>query len=542
MEGEDNSKMKKLLYSGQMKALDAYTIEQIGIPSPVLMERAALEVVLRIKARGCCGRILVLCGTGNNGGDGIAVARILFQQGFDSAYYVAGNEAHYTDQTRLQISIADALGVPRIYDPEPERPSVLVDALFGVGLSRPVTGEYARLIDWMNRMDAWKIAVDIPSGVDADTGQILGTAFRADETVTFAFGKPGLYLDPGRALAGKVSVAEIGVTWQEKAFTTVHCSGSRRLLEKADLQPLLYREPAGHKGTFGKVLAVAGSAGMCGAAYLCGAAALRTGCGMVRIQTPQENRIPLQTLLPEAMIACSDREADWQAYLDWADVLIIGPGLGTDENALRRFSWFLHGAWEQKKPVVLDADGLNLLSAFPENYKGWLDEGVILTPHIGEMSRLTGKNPADLTADRIRAAHETAQKYGAACIMKDAASVTASPTGEVYINTTGNNGMGTAGSGDVLAGVLGGLLALNCRREISKPDDPAIIADGGPYYASGRRDAPRGLSTPGVFIAAAGVYLHGMAGDLAAMEEGPHAMTAGSIVNHIGRAISESLK
>ena len=517
--------MKKLLTAAGMKSMDSYTIETIGIPSPVLMERAALAVAGRVTARNPSGRIISVCGTGNNGGDGVAVARILRQKGFDAVYCVVGGTGpgraasgdavtlpeKMSLETRRQIGIADRLGVPRISAEEIREADVLIDALFGIGLSRPVDGEMGDLIRRLNKIAAWKIAVDIPSGVMADTGSVPGAGFRADETVTFAYGKPGLYLEPGRSMAGRVTVADIGIA----PVGEENIAAFR--LEKNDLLPLLARDPAGHKGSFGKVLAVSGSEGMCGAAYLCADAAFHAGCGMVRIQTPGANRIALQTLCPEAMTACGENEADFPACLSWADVLVIGPGLGQDAGSRKRLEWFLKGAWEQHKPVVLDADGLNLLAMDPDRCRHWLDEGVILTPHIGEMSRLTGKKPDEIKQDPLRCVREAAKAFGTVCVLKDAVTVAADPAGRVLVNSTGNAGMGTAGSGDVLAGVLGGLIAQHCH---------------------GNKDSSvRGLAFSPLLLAGAGVYLHGSAGDLAADVLGQHAMKASDISRHIGSAI-----
>ena len=262
------------------------------------------------------------------------------------------------------------------------------------------------------------------------------------------------------------------------------------------------RVPYGNKGTFGKVLLIAGSEGMCGAAYLSAAAALKSSAGMVRIQTVEANRIPLQTLLPEAMITCDFDEKKNQAMLDWCDVLVIGPGLGTGAQSRERAQWFLAKAAECKKTVILDADGLNLLSVH-DNWKRFIGEHVILTPHIGEMSRLCGKEVGKIQDCLAQTAADYAKESGAVCVLKDACTVVADAFGDMYLNISGNAGMATAGSGDVLSGVLAGIQCM--------------------YLAAEKKFPP-------VMLAALGVYVHGLAGDLAAETVGQRGMTAGDII------------
>lgn len=247
---------------------------------------------------------------------------------------------------------------------------------------------------------------------------------------------------------------------------------------------------------------------MCGAAYLSASGAFAVGIGMVKIVTAEENRIPLQTMLPEAMLDCGD---DFAKDLDWCDIVVIGPGIGTTYQAAEKVQWFLEAASGAAKPVILDADGLNLLAQHPE-WKQYLTSHVVMTPHMGEMGRLTGKKVSELQKDRIAAARELAAETGAVCVLKDACTVTAAPDGNTWISLAGNPGMATAGSGDVLTGILAGVLAMFLNKRTELPD-------------TGRQ-------------AALGVLLHGMAGDLAAKEKGTAGMKAGDIV----RGASEVLK
>ena len=499
--------MREIVTAAEMKALDSNTIQQAGIPSLVLMERAALriadELTERLKEKDR-ERILVVCGTGNNGGDGLAVARILHLRGFRTWYYILGNEEKMTAETACQFKTVQYYQVPRANNLDLNEYTTIVDAIFGVGLDRKIEGRYRELIQAMNETDAKKVAVDIPSGIHGDTGQVMGIAFKADLTVTFAFIKRGLCLYPGRSFGGRIITAEIGIYAPEGK------NSDAWYLEKKDLTSLPSRISSGNKGTFGKVLAVAGSAGMCGAACFSAGAALKTGAGMVKILTEEENRIPLQTLLPEAMVSTGEDQDSFERDFEWCDVLIIGPGLGTSERSIRKVHWFLKKAQLTHKPVVLDADGLNLLSVHPQ-WNKYLGGHCILTPHIGEMSRLTGKSISEIKENQPETAAGFASETGAVCVLKDACTVTASPVGTLYFNRSGNPGMATAGSGDVLSGILAGILCMHLRK--------------------GACDL--------AYLAAKGVMLHGICGDRAAEVRGTRGMTASDIICYIPEILKQ---
>lgn len=490
--------MKKVVTCSQMKALDGHTIYDLGIPALVLMERAALSVVEELeKQMDKTERVLVVCGSGNNGGDGIAVARLLYLKGISVRIFLTGSEERMSQDAAIQWKIACNYRVPVVNNPDWDEYTTIVDAIFGVGLSRPVDGPLKEIIRSMNASCAKKVAVDIPSGVDGDTGQELGIAFRADMTVTFAFLKRGLCFYPGRMYAGKTVVADIGIYGAEHTI-----SGAAQHFEQEDLELLPERVPYGNKGTFGKVLLIAGSKGMCGAAFLSAAAALKAGAGMVKIQTVEENRMPLQMLLPEAMIDTGFDEENNQKLLEWSDVLIIGPGLGISPESRERTRWFLENGSKAGKTVILDADGLNQLAAHPQ-WKSFLNENVIITPHVGEMSRLCGQKVQEIKEDMAKTAQAYAKETGTICVLKDASTVIANAKGDLYLNLSGNAGMATAGSGDALTGILGAVFCMH-------------------------------LSTLGVMenikIAALGVYLHGVCGDEAAKTEGIRGMCAQDII------------
>ena len=369
--------MKEVVSCERMKQLDAYTIEKRGIPSCVLMERAALKTVEEMEKvfhkNNTEEKILCVCGSGNNGGDGIAIARILFLHGYQAEIYVAGNHSSFTHETARQLSIASNYHVPVVNNPQWREYTTIVDAVFGVGLARPVMGKYKELIETMNRMTAWKVAVDIPSGVNGDTGAVMGAAFEADHYRDLWISEGGTVPLSGQKKCRKDGS---GRYWR---LRRVWCFlRKKRILEVEDTKKIPGRTPEGNKSTFGKVLAVAGSPGMCGAAYFCAAAAFAGGAGMVRILTDESNRIPLQSLLPEAIIDCGKGEAAYQNAFDWCDVILMGPGLGISEKTRFKVHWFLEKALSGKK-VVLDADGLNLLAENP-SWKNLLGSHVILTP------------------------------------------------------------------------------------------------------------------------------------------------------------------
>lgn len=494
--------MQYLLNCSQMKRADRFTIEEIGVPSMVLMERAALAVAEEMLNAGCAQeRILAVCGMGNNGGDGLAIARLLYLKGCKVFVECVGNPDKMTAETRQQYKIVKNYQIPIVNNPDYREYTTIVDALFGVGITRQVEGIYRQKIQAVNDSGARIWSVDIPSGVDGDTGRVLGAAIRANETITFAFGKIGHVLYPGRACAGHLLVKDIGiypVANEEDAYM--------RSLEPEDCKELLKRDPAGHKGTFGKILVLAGSRGMSGAAYFAGRAAYAAGAGMVKICTTQENRQILQTLVPEALYGTWDKE-ELERGMEWCDAVVIGPGIGQDMEAFHMLEHILELGRRKNLPMVLDADGLNLLSAHRE-LRDMLYEKCVYTPHMLELSRMTGKTVEGLRENPVGTAAQFAQDYPGTLVWKDACTLVKCSQGRVYLNQSGNDGMATAGAGDVLAGLIGGLLATGL-----KPDAAASL----------------------------GVYLHGRAGDYAAARKGRHGMTARDILEEIAQAIRESI-
>lgn len=448
--------MKKVVTGEQMRRLDRHAIEEQGMPSMVLMERAALAVVQEL----CGGAfdtsdILVVCGGGNNGGDGVAVARIMHLRGYRVDVWLVGDPGRFSEGIKEQIVIAEKYHINFVTNPDPGEYTVIVDAIFGVGISRNVGGKYRDAIEAVNGSKVPVAAVDIPSGIHSDTGEEMGCAIRAQSTVTFAFDKPGLFLRDGQTHSGRVITADIGI-YEDHRLCAEPCMYRP---EHGDLAVLTKRDQRGNKGTFGKILLIAGSRSMAGAALLAGKAALRSGAGMVKIYTAAENRDLLLGQFPEAMLTVYDGEAfeaeQLQRDLEWADVTGIGPGLSTDARAARILEYVMRN---NTNPCVIDADALNLLSlhmhlletaAFP----------CILTPHIGEFARLSDRPVSGIKADVAGMARLFAEQYKVVCVCKDARTVTAFPDGTCFLNTSGCSALATAGSGDVLTGMLLGYLA-----------------------------------------------------------------------------------
>lgn len=447
--------LKYLPDGNQMKAADMFTIEQIGIPSLVLMERAALGIVREIYRSGTdASAPLIVCGSGNNGGDGFAVARLLAERGEAPKILFAGREESLSGECAVQKKIVENMGIPVFTDCPCGEYTVIIDAVFGVGLCREISGKYGQIIQWMNQQKCRKIAVDIPSGICSRTGRILGTAFRADLTVSMACEKIGLRLSPGREYAGEVTAVPIGIStalFENNPEVAYTCG-------KEDLPDLLPKRGENtNKGDFGKVLMITGSRGMAGASVLAAAAAYSVGAGLVRVYTADENRPVLQQTLPEAIITgyheYNEKELD--LALDWADVVCIGCGLGQSRLSEQIF---LRTMERLRVPCVIDADGLNLLSGHMELLKQ-RKAPLILTPHLKEMSRLTGKTISEITSDRRAAAEEFAAEYPAICVMKDSRTFVAEHGQRTFLNLAGNSAMAKAGSGDVLAGMITGLAA-----------------------------------------------------------------------------------
>jgi len=493
--------MRYLPTGKQMREADLYTIEKIGIPSLVLMERAALQVVEKMEKENLnMSKVLVVCGSGNNGGDGYAIARLLFLKGISVDVYFAGNENSRSKENQQQQEIAEYYQIPKVDSLEKEY-SVIVDAIFGTGLKRNIEGKYYELLHKLNQMSGIKVAVDIPSGINDENGKIMGIAFRADYTVAIALVKQGTCFFPGAEYAGKILIGDIGITehaLQEKNMTT-YC------FDKNDLHAYYPKRKAdSHKGSYGKVLMIVGSEGMSGAAYLSAKAAYHCGAGLVQIYTVESNRVILQQLLPEAIVSTYEvfDEIQLKERLTWADVVTIGCGLGKSKTATNLLKTTLE---HTSCPCVLDADAINLLSEHPE-WKMLLKENMILTPHLKEMSRFMEVSVKDITENRMKILDEFSMKHKATCVLKDSRTVVAQNGKKRYLNISGNASMAKAGTGDVLAGMITGILAQKAE----------------PYLS-----------------ACLGVFLHGLAGDNARENKGNYSVLASDMIDSIGNVLRE---
>ena len=509
--------VKYAVNSQEMKIYDRNTSEYCGVATEVLMERASLAVADVVdewrSRRGAkrTYRVLVMAGVGNNGGDGVCVARLLKQRGYVVNLCVVGDPTKCSDLLLKQLQIAEKYGIHKdtfsnISCNKSEADfDIIVDGLFGIGLSRPVTGEYLDAVNYINSCkrqrdaDLFLVSIDIASGISADDGHICGAAVRADATVTFNQTKIGHIMYPGCEYAGKLIIKDVGIT--EDSFLgkdpgAIYYDGEARAL-------LPGRNPAGNKGTYGKVLIIAGSRDISGACLLCAGACLKAGAGMVRVFTAAENAEAVKTLLPEAIL---DTYEDFEPVGDklneamkWSTQAVIGPGIGTEGKGRELLTDVLSF---YDKSLVMDADALNMIAQDPDLFRlaGDFDRDgkrLVITPHMGEFARLFKSDIRDCKEHILQYPAELSKRLHCTVICKDARSVVAD-TGskKIYINVSGNDGMATAGSGDVLSGILGAVLAY-------------------------------GLD--GFESAIAGVYIHGRAGDAAAEKIGRHSMVASDI-------------
>lgn len=494
--------MQYLVNAAQMKAADQYTIQRLGVPSLELMERAAdgcVQVMEQEKLD--LSDVCVVCGAGNNGGDGFAIARMLLEKDHKVKVFLVGNAEHCTEETKEQIRRLEACGGKVFYCmPEDGSYTLVVDAVFGVGLSRNVEGNYRQVIEWMNAQNAVKFAVDIPSGLSAATGCVLGCAFKADYTVTFQFKKLGLELAQGRKYAGKTVVWDIGISMQ----TLLDDPDTVKTDEKEDYRELLpKREEDSNKGSYGKLLIIAGSKGMAGAAYLNAHAAYMAGAGLVRVYTSKDNRAILQTLLPEAIITIYEdfEQVEVIRLLEWADAVCVGSGLGQSKTAERILKTVIDYV---RVPCLIDADGLNLL-ADNKNYLRHIEgRKFVITPHMKEMSRVTGDSVENLKKDRVEFLKEFVETLRIVCVLKDSRTLVAGEDRGIRLNQTGNCAMAKAGSGDVLAGIIAGFMAQG--KELEE-------------------------------AASLGTYIHGLAGDLAKIEKGVYSVMARDLIEYISKAL-----
>lgn len=487
----------ELYRAAQVRELDRIAIEERGIPGAVLMGRAGAAAFALLRQRWPdARRIVILCGGGNNGGDGYVVARLARQAGLDAQVLALAGIERLRGDALGAARDASAAGVPirpfsiaALADAE-----LIVDALFGTGLEREVNGPGREAIQLINAQEMPVLALDLPSGLHADTGAVLGEAVRASATITFIGLKQGLFTAQGPSCCGDLHFADLEVP--EDIYPALHPASWRYAGD--DLPKLLPRRPrSAHKGQFGHVLVIGGDLGLAGAARLAGEAAARCGAGLVSVATRAAHAGLQAAARPELMFQGIEQAEALAPLLDRASVIAIGPGLG-------RGDWgrtMLRAALSSDLPLVMDADALNLLAVAPEFRDNW-----ILTPHPGEAARLLKMTPSEVEADRFTAVEELALRFGGVAVLKGAGSLIASRgEGQVALCTAGNPGMASGGMGDVLTGVIA-----------------ALLAQGLNPFAAART----------------GVYLHGRAGDRAAMAGGERGLLAGDLLNFLRQQVN----
>ncbi len=518
--------MEPVVTSEQMRAFDGYAINSLNIPSLLLMENAGKGVVQTMKERygSLSGKLVyILCGKGNNGGDGAVVARHLLIHGSIVKVLLTCNPGELKgdaltnfqilqsvqrklSHSKLQLISFSSLKKMKML----QAPDFIVDALLGTGFTGTLTGKYKAVLGWANGLPSKKVSIDIPSGVNSDNGVAESIAFKADLTVTMALKKNGLTLNDGRSYAGQLECVDIGVPNNlpivEKFQTFI--------IEQNDVQSTLpVRQFNAHKHSVGKIFVLAGSVGLTGAAAMVSESAMKAGAGAVVLGTPKSVYPILAKKLTEVMTEPLDSTDEGslsesslptiEKLLQWTDVFVLGPGLSRNKDTQGLIQ---HLVSTSTKPMLIDADGLNAIAENPACLKKRKAKEVILTPHTGELSRIIKLSSEEIEKNRVEIARQVAKDFKVTLVLKGAPTVTATPDGKVIINSSGNPGMATAGSGDVLAGVIAGLWG-------------------------------QGMKTAGA--AWSGVFLHGKAGDLAKIKFGENSLMATDIQNYLPEVIRQ---
>ncbi len=522
----------KVVTAQEMRDIDRKIIEELGIPGHVLMERAGMAAAAKVKELFDRRKTVVLSGGGNNGGDGIVVARELFNSGWNVKVLLLSKQNRLSPDCLSQFRIAKKIGVPVEFRSEITaadlHSALVVDALLGTGLNKDVEGTTAKAITFLNDSESPVLSVDIPSGISSDAGQVMGIAVKANYTITFGLPKRGHLLYPGAEYTGRLFVENIG--FPEGLLRSDNLKVE--LLEKAHLSSLIPERPKNsHKGDYGHVMVLAGSRGKTGAAFMCAKACLRAGAGLVTIGVPDSLMDIFQCRVTEEMTLplpdsgggnLSSKAADIVLKFlseGRADILCIGPGIGVSEETRRLLREIVLSC---RSPLVIDADGINALSKAGERGQGTkhvlgkAHAPIILTPHPGEMARLLNRQSAisnqrsaekkqriKIEEDRINTALSFSLDTGTYLVLKGVPTVITEPGGMAFLNPTGNPGMATGGTGDVLTGMISSFLAQGLN-----PLNASIL----------------------------GVYMHGMAGDIAASEKGEYSLIASDIIDSLPAA------
>lgn len=507
----------KICTPSQMQQIDRAAIEGMGVPGLTLMEnagRGTFDTIVRYYGEATGKSAVVFCGKGNNGGDGFVIARYLKQSGADVLTILLGNKSDVKGDAATNLARAEQLGIPirQLADPgQIEIPSeawLIIDAIFGTGFNGDIQEPICSVIDKINAADCPIVAVDCPSGLDGATGRVSNPTVKAHLTVTFGLPKIGQALYPGKSYCGNLEIIDIGFpAGLDKDINTYI------ITEQLAASYLPARNPESHKGDYGKLFILAGSIGYTGAATLTSLAALRSGTGLVILGIPESLNAIMETKVTEVITKplpdvrkgghlATRGMGEIRQQVNWADALAIGPGIGTHHETTELVNRLVR---QIEKPAVIDADGLNIIAkdiSVLKEHKGPL----VISPHYGEFARLTKLPIEEIFQNRFELAKAFAKEHNLTLILKGAPSIVATKSDEIYINYSGNDGMATAGSGDVLTGLIAGFLAQGLDSEKA-----AILA----------------------------TYAHGLAGDLAAGELGRRGMIAGDILRMVPEALLE---
>lgn len=515
--------MKKeyLVSAEKMQKYDCNTIDKIGIPACVLMERAAYAVAMEVKNNlqdKKDATVLVFAGNGNNGADGVCAGRILAEHGIKVQICLVTCRNKYVTELQRQLDIAAYYEIPiqRNIPDNIQEYDLVIDALFGNGLNREIQGEAETVIHKVNTSGCKVVSVDIPSGIDATTGKILGCAVKADVTVTFGFYKIGLLRYPGRKYCGRIVKAKIAIN-ETGFFGDVPDWFTYLPEEQFFIEG--QRDPMGNKGTFGKVLVVAGRSSTTGAAVLCASSALRSGCGMVSVFTDSQNKEAFLRVLPEAIVETYSQtehleviNEKLQKQIVWADVIVTGCGLLQDETSYSMLKQILK---EKEKPIVCDADALQMIAKNDElmvlirQRKGAL----VFTPHPGELATLVGCSINTIKEERMSVIGQVLEKYPVILVAKDADTLVCAHGHNTYLNITGNDGLATAGSGDVLAGLTASMIAQRIRSQRAVCEADEVRKEESVFEAVCKS-----------------VYFHGYAADMLVRENGKSFLVASDLI------------
>lgn len=512
----------KIVNSNEMRKIDSLTINGYGIPSLVLMERAGLAVALKIRELFSPQKVILLAGKGNNGGDGLVIARILHNWGYRVKVIMIASKDELSRDCAIQYKITRKFNIDIIFKSEIGNAdlhgAVVIDAIFGTGINKPVNDDFIKIFTKVNNSQVPVVSVDIPSGISSDTGQVMGSAIKANYTITFGLPKLGHFLYPGAFFTGKLFIDDIG--FDSKLLKSDELKNN--LIDKTMLSAIFTpRQNYSHKGDYGHVLIVAGSKGKTGAALLSAKACLRSGSGLVTLAVPEslieiiQGKVIEEMTLPlpdngEGFLSSKAIEEILTFAAAKVDAIAIGPGIGVTYENQKLLPLLVTNS---NVPLIIDADGINSLCANPKSFND-AKSPIIITPHPGEMTRLYNAafkeeiKIADIESDRLGIAKKFAGEFNIYVVLKGVPTVIASPSGEAFINPTGNPGMATAGSGDVLTGIIASFV--------------------------GQKITP-------LLSAIAGVYIHGVAGDIASKKETQQSMVASDIIECLGDAFKNVL-